>query len=67
MIIWFFILFSKEDKSRVEVLKQYSRKNKESVWTPFLHLLDRTDKFIVNQVCITSIFSLFPMATKYDK
>ncbi|XP_052234612.1 V-type proton ATPase subunit H-like [Dreissena polymorpha] len=38
-----------EDKSRVELLKQYSKKNKESVWTPFLHLLDRNDRFIVNQ------------------
>ncbi|XP_052763299.1 V-type proton ATPase subunit H-like [Mya arenaria] len=38
-----------EDKSRVEILKQFSRKNKESVWTPFLHLLDRNDRFIVNQ------------------
>lgn len=38
-----------EDKSRVEILKQYSKRNKESVWTPFLHLLDRNDRFIVNQ------------------
>lgn len=38
-----------EDKTRVEILKQYSKKNKESVWTPFLHLLDRNDRFIVNQ------------------
>ncbi|XP_060563453.1 V-type proton ATPase subunit H-like [Ruditapes philippinarum] len=38
-----------EDKTRVEILKVYSRKNKESVWSPFLHLLDRQDRFIVNQ------------------
>ncbi|KAL4218423.1 V-type proton ATPase subunit H [Mactra antiquata] len=38
-----------EDKGRVDILRQYSKRNKESVWTPFLHLLDRNDRFIVNQ------------------
>ncbi|KAL3889425.1 hypothetical protein ACJMK2_001769 [Sinanodonta woodiana] len=38
-----------EDKSRVEILREYAKKNKESVWSPFLHLLDRNDRFIVNQ------------------
>lgn len=38
-----------EDKTRVEILKMYSKRSKESVWTPFLHLLDRNDRFIVNQ------------------
>ncbi|CAC5422710.1 ATPeV1H [Mytilus coruscus] len=38
-----------DDKSRVEIFKEYSRKNKESVWVPFLHLLNRDDRFIVNQ------------------
>ncbi|XP_063406931.1 V-type proton ATPase subunit H-like isoform X3 [Mytilus trossulus] len=38
-----------DDKGRVEIFKEYSRKNKESVWVPFLHLLNRDDRFIVNQ------------------
>jgi V-type H+-transporting ATPase subunit H len=38
-----------EDKSRVEIFREYARKNKESVWSPFLAMLNRTDGFIVNQ------------------
>ncbi|ELT88874.1 hypothetical protein CAPTEDRAFT_223312 [Capitella teleta] len=38
-----------EDKSRVEMFKDYARKNKESVWGPFLRMLNRSDGFIVNQ------------------
>ncbi|XP_005101408.1 V-type proton ATPase subunit H [Aplysia californica] len=38
-----------EDKSRVEIFKEFARKKKESVWQPFFHLLDRDDKFIVYQ------------------
>ncbi|CAG5122708.1 unnamed protein product [Candidula unifasciata] len=38
-----------EDKSRVEIFKAVAKKNKESVWQPFFHLLDREDKFIVYQ------------------
>lgn len=37
-----------EDKTRVEIFKQYARKQKENVWTPFLTLLDRPDGFIMN-------------------
>ncbi|CAL1542187.1 unnamed protein product [Lymnaea stagnalis] len=37
------------DKSRVEIFKDFARKNKENVWQPFFHLLDRDDKFIVYQ------------------
>merc|ERR1711976_498171 len=37
------------DKGRVEVFKDYARKNKESVWGPFLNMLNRPDGFIVNQ------------------
>lgn len=40
-----------EDKSRVEIFKNYAVKNKESMWTPFLNMLNRPDPFIVNQVC----------------
>ncbi|KAG1671953.1 V-type proton ATPase subunit H [Nymphon striatum] len=36
------------DKSRVEIFKEYSRKKKETVWTPFLNMLNRPDGFIVN-------------------
>ncbi|KAL5013791.1 hypothetical protein ScPMuIL_008061 [Solemya velum] len=38
-----------EKKIRVEIFKEYAKKNRESVWTPFLHLLNRNDRFIVNQ------------------
>lgn len=38
-----------EDKQRVEIFKEYARKNKESVWGPFLNMLNRPDGFIVNQ------------------
>lgn len=37
-----------EDKTRVEIFKEYSRKKRESVWTPFLNLLNRPDGFIMN-------------------
>ncbi|CAG0882037.1 unnamed protein product [Darwinula stevensoni] len=37
-----------EDKSRVEIFKEYSKKKKESVWSPFLNLLNRPDGFIMN-------------------
>ncbi|RWS30120.1 V-type proton ATPase subunit H-like isoform X1 [Leptotrombidium deliense] len=35
-----------EDKSRVEIFKEYCKRRKESVWNPFLHLLNRNDGFI---------------------
>jgi V-type H+-transporting ATPase subunit H len=37
-----------EDHSRVEIFKEYSRKKKESVWAPFLNMLNRQDGFITN-------------------
>lgn len=37
-----------EDKTRVEIFKEYCRKKKESVWGPFLNLLNRPDGFIMN-------------------
>lgn len=37
-----------EDKSRVEIFKEYCRRKKESVWAPFLNLLNRPDGFIMN-------------------
>lgn len=39
-----------EDHSRVEIFNGYAKKNKQSVWTPFLNMLNRGDGFIVNQV-----------------
>ncbi|KAK6167423.1 hypothetical protein SNE40_021457 [Patella caerulea] len=38
-----------EDKARVEIFKEFAKKRKESVWSPFFHLLEREDKFIVYQ------------------
>ncbi len=37
-----------EDQSRVEIFKEYAAKRKESVWSTFLNLFNRTDPFIVN-------------------
>lgn len=37
-----------EDRSRVEIFLDYAVKRKESVWAPFLSLLNRSDGFIVN-------------------
>ncbi|XP_074656304.1 V-type proton ATPase subunit H-like [Tubulanus polymorphus] len=39
-----------EDKSRVEIFREYTKKrNRDSVWGPFLNMLNRPDGFIVNQ------------------
>ena len=40
----------KEEKSRVEIFREYARKSKQSVWSPFLNMLNRHDGFIINQV-----------------
>lgn len=37
-----------EDKNRVEIFKEYARRKKESVWAPFLNMLNRQDGFITN-------------------
>uniref|UniRef100_U5EWK6 V-type proton ATPase subunit H n=1 Tax=Corethrella appendiculata TaxID=1370023 RepID=U5EWK6_9DIPT len=37
-----------EDRSRVEIFHDHANKHKESVWSPFLNLLNRQDGFIVN-------------------
>uniref|UniRef100_A0A1L8DF92 V-type proton ATPase subunit H n=2 Tax=Nyssomyia neivai TaxID=330878 RepID=A0A1L8DF92_9DIPT len=37
-----------EDRSRVEIFHDYALKRKESIWGPFLNLLNRQDGFIVN-------------------
>ncbi|ROT85846.1 vacuolar-H-ATPase H [Penaeus vannamei] len=37
-----------EDKTRVEIFKEYARKHRESMWSPFLNLLTRPDTFIIN-------------------
>lgn len=39
-----------EDKARVEIFREYAKKIKESVWAPFLNLLNRNDGFIQNMV-----------------
>ncbi|KRX36577.1 putative V-type proton ATPase subunit H 2, partial [Trichinella murrelli] len=41
-----------EDRSRVEMFISYARKEKQSVWTPFLALLTRADGFVINQVSL---------------
>lgn len=37
-----------EDKSRVEIFREFSKKKRESAWSPFLNLLNRNDPFIQN-------------------
>ncbi|XP_044759556.1 V-type proton ATPase subunit H isoform X2 [Coccinella septempunctata] len=37
-----------EEHSRVEIFHEYAHKKKESVWGPFLNLLNRQDGFITN-------------------
>jgi V-type H+-transporting ATPase subunit H len=38
-----------EDKTRVDIFREYARKTKDSVWGAFLNMLNRPDSFIVNQ------------------
>lgn len=40
-----------EDRSRVEIFRDYCKKIRVSVWNPFLTLFSRTDGFIVNMSC----------------
>ncbi|KAF4524483.1 hypothetical protein B566_EDAN013098 [Ephemera danica] len=37
-----------EDRSRVEIFREHSIRKRESLWGPFLNLLNRPDGFIVN-------------------
>ncbi|XP_043500618.1 V-type proton ATPase subunit H isoform X2 [Polistes fuscatus] len=37
-----------EDRSRVEIFREHSSRKRESVWGPFLNLLNRQDGFIIN-------------------
>lgn len=40
-----------EDKTRVEIFRDYCKKIGISVWNPFLMLFNRTDGFIINMSC----------------
>ncbi|XP_015514486.1 V-type proton ATPase subunit H isoform X1 [Neodiprion pinetum] len=37
-----------EDRNRVEIFREHSSRKRESVWGPFLNLLNRPDGFIMN-------------------
>nr|CAG4638370.1 EOG090X044C [Cyclestheria hislopi] len=37
-----------EDKNRVEIFREYAKKKRENVWSPFLNVLNRPDGFIQN-------------------
>jgi len=37
-----------EDKGRVEIYRDYAKKKRENIWSPFLNLLNRPDGFIQN-------------------
>ncbi|EFO25176.2 vacuolar h ATPase 15 [Loa loa] len=39
-----------EDKSRVEIFHSYARKNKRTLWSWFLGILQRRDPFTINQM-----------------
>lgn len=41
-----------EDHSRVEIFREHSSKKRESVWGPFLNLLNRPNGFIMNMTSI---------------
>lgn len=41
-------VFLQEDKGRVEIFREYAKKKRENVWSPFLNLLNRPDGFIQN-------------------
>ncbi|GFG31769.1 hypothetical protein Cfor_04208 [Coptotermes formosanus] len=41
-----------EDRSRVEIFREHSFKKRESVWGPFLNLLNRPNGFIINMTSI---------------
>lgn len=43
----------------MEIFRDYARRNKESVWGPFLSMLNRPDGFIVNQVSIAFTIQSF--------
>jgi len=47
--IFLWMVFDQEDKSRVEIFGLYARKNRESVFSPFLNMLNRPDTFTINQ------------------
>ncbi|XP_059485741.1 V-type proton ATPase subunit H isoform X2 [Neocloeon triangulifer] len=37
-----------EDRTRVEIFREHSARKRESLWSPFLNMLNRPDGFIVN-------------------
>lgn len=44
----FYPLLMQEDMNRVEIIREYAKKKRENVWSPFLNLLNRPDGFIQN-------------------
>ena len=55
-----------EDKTRVEIFKEYSKKKKESVWNTFLNLLNRNDNFIQNMVSIIDYLFILSFGHLFD-
>ena len=49
-----------EDRNRVSIFRDYTKKRKESVWAHFLNLLNRPDTFIQNMTarCAESTIAL---------
>lgn len=46
--IFDFIEFFQEDRHRVEIFYEHAAKRKESIYAPFINLLNRQDGFIIN-------------------
>jgi hypothetical protein len=55
-VLWATKFVVQEDKSRVEIFGLYARKNRESVFSPFLNMLNRPDTFTINQASLTNRF-----------
>ena len=49
----------------MEIFKEYARKTKQSVWSPFLGMLNRHDPFIVSQVTSDVITHVVQHVSKF--
>jgi hypothetical protein len=57
-VLWITFIDVQEDKSRVEIFGLYARKNRESVFGPFLNMLNRPDTFTINQASLINVYCL---------
>uniref|UniRef100_A0A914RHG2 ATPase V1 complex subunit H C-terminal domain-containing protein n=1 Tax=Parascaris equorum TaxID=6256 RepID=A0A914RHG2_PAREQ len=50
LMMFIFDVYLKEEKCRVEIFHTYAKKQKRTIWSWFLGILQRQDNFIVNQM-----------------